>query len=240
MAGDLHLEERTVPFGVLLIIFESRPDCLPQIASLAIRSGNGVLMKGGKEAFNSNRVLHKVLTNAIEKSSNGQVSPDIVCLFETREEIADLLQLDDVIDLVIPRGSSKMVRFIQENTKIPVMGHAEGICHVFVDENIESMENTVRLVLDAKLNYPAACNAAETLLVHTDVAPSLLPHLEGELVRSNVKIIADKRAMEYLSPATADVAKPEDWGREFGDLIVAIKPNCNARVCHSLHSTTAR
>ncbi|KAL8161904.1 hypothetical protein V2J09_013393 [Rumex salicifolius] len=144
IADGLVLEKTTSPLGVLLIVFESRPDALVQIASLAIRSGNGLLLKGGKEARRSNAILHKVITSAI---------PD---------------KHDDVIDLVIPRGSNKLVSQIKESTKIPVLGHADGICHVYVDRSAR-MDMAKRIVLDAKLDYPAACNAMETLLVHKDL-----------------------------------------------------------------------
>ncbi|KAL1194950.1 Delta-1-pyrroline-5-carboxylate synthase B [Cardamine amara subsp. amara] len=164
VADGLILEKTSSPIGVLLIVFESRPDALVQIASLAIRSGNGLLLKGGKEARQSNAILHKVITDAIPKTVGGK----LIGLVTTREEIPDLLKLDDVIDLVIPRGSNKLVSQIKNSTKIPVLGHADGICHVYVDKSCK-LDMAKRIVSDAKLDYPAACNAMETLLVHKDL-----------------------------------------------------------------------
>ncbi|XVE69256.1 hypothetical protein DITRI_Ditri09bG0137800 [Diplodiscus trichospermus] len=164
LADGLVLEKTSSPLGVLLIVFESRPDALVQIASLAIRSGNGLLLKGGKEAKRSNAILHKVITEAIPDNVGGKV----IGLVTSREEIPDLLKLDDVIDLVIPRGSNKLVSQIKSSTKIPVLGHADGICHVYVDKSAD-MDMAKRIVLDAKIDYPAACNAMETLLVHKDL-----------------------------------------------------------------------
>ncbi|XP_023550848.1 delta-1-pyrroline-5-carboxylate synthase-like [Cucurbita pepo subsp. pepo] len=164
VSDGLILEKTSSPLGVLLIVFESRPDALVQIASLAIRSGNGLLLKGGKEARRSNAILHKVITEAIPDSVGGT----IIGLVTSREEIPDLLKLDDVIDLVIPRGSNKLVSQIKNSTKIPVLGHADGICHVYVDKSAD-LEMAKRIVLDAKIDYPAACNAMETLLVHQDL-----------------------------------------------------------------------
>ncbi|KAL5712632.1 Delta-1-pyrroline-5-carboxylate synthase [Ranunculus cassubicifolius] len=169
LADGLILEKATCPLGVLLVVFESRPDALVQIASLAIRSGNGLLLKGGKEARRSNAILHKVITEAIPDNVGGR----LIGLVTSREEIPDLLKLDDVIDLVIPRGSNKLVSQIKESTKIPVLGHADGICHVFVDKSA-SMEMAKHIVLDAKIDYPAACNAMETLLVHKDLLETAL------------------------------------------------------------------
>jgi delta-1-pyrroline-5-carboxylate synthetase len=154
VADDLILEKTSSPIGVLLIVFESRPDALVQIASLAIRSGNGLLLKGGKEARRSNAILHKVITDAIPETVGGK----LIGLVTSREEIPDLLKLDDVIDLVIPRGSNKLVSQIKNSTKIPVLGHADGICHVYVDKS-GKLDMAKRIVSDAKLDYPAACNA---------------------------------------------------------------------------------
>ncbi|KAK9700085.1 hypothetical protein RND81_08G216200 [Saponaria officinalis] len=164
VADGLILEKTSCTLGVLLIVFESRPDALVQIASLAVRSGNGLLLKGGKEAKRSNAILHKVITSALPKN----VGEKLIGLVTTRDEIPDLLKLDDVIDLVIPRGSNKLVSQIKESTKIPVLGHADGICHVYVDKSAD-LEMAKRIVTDAKMDYPAACNAMETLLVHKDL-----------------------------------------------------------------------
>lgn len=164
VADGLILEKTLCPLGVILIVFESRPEALVQIASLAIRSGNGLLLKGGKEAMRSNMVLHKIVTGALPEN----VGQKLIGLVTSRDEIPDLLKLDNVIDLVIPRGSNKLVSQIKDSTKIPVLGHADGICHVFMDKSA-NMEMAKRIVLDAKTDYPAACNAMETLLLHEDL-----------------------------------------------------------------------
>ncbi|KAK4778337.1 hypothetical protein SAY87_018524 [Trapa incisa] len=195
IADGLILEKTSSPLGVLLIIFESRPDALVQIASLAIRSGNGLLLKGGKEANRSNAILHKVITDAISDNVGGK----LIGLVTSRDDIPDLLKLDDVIDLVIPRGSNKLVSQIKESTKIPVLGHSDGICHVYVDKSA-NMEMARQLVLDAKVDYPAACNAMETLLVHEDlVQTGGLDQFIADLQTKGVTIYTGPRAGRLLN-----------------------------------------
>ncbi|CAM8973927.1 unnamed protein product [Rhodiola kirilowii] len=195
VAEGLILEKTSSPLGVLLIVFESRPDALVQIASLAIRSGNGLLLKGGKEARRSNAILHKVITSAIPDT----VGQKLIGLVTSREEIPDLLKLDDVIDLVIPRGSNKLVSQIKESTKIPVLGHADGVCHVYVDKSA-CMNMAKRIVLDAKTDYPAACNAMETLLVHKDLTSNGgLQALVAELQGEGVKLYGGPQAVDLLN-----------------------------------------
>ncbi|KAL3698948.1 hypothetical protein R1sor_016970 [Riccia sorocarpa] len=199
VAEGLVLEKTTCPLGVVLVIFESRPDALVQIASLAIRSGNGLLLKGGKEAVRSNAVLHKVITEALPAS----VGPDLIGLVTTREEIPDLLKLDDTIDLVIPRGSNQLVSQIKEATKIPVLGHADGVCHVYVDEAAD-LEKAKRIIMDSKLDYPAACNAMETLLVHKSLTEDgRLDKLIFPLQSAGVTLYGGPRAVELLKVPNA-------------------------------------
>ncbi|XP_042378669.1 delta-1-pyrroline-5-carboxylate synthase 1-like isoform X2 [Zingiber officinale] len=194
VADGLILEKTSCPLGVLLIVFESRPDALVQIASLAIRSGNGLLLKGGKEAMKSNAILHKVITEAIPDV----VGEKLIGLITSREEIPDLLKLDDVIDLVIPRGSNKLVTQIKESTKIPVLGHSDGICHVYLDKSAD-MQMATRIVLDAKIDYPAACNAMETLLVHEDLLDNEgLNNLLIELKNEGVTLFGGPRASKQF------------------------------------------
>lgn len=188
VAEGLTLEKTACPIGVLLVIFESRPDALPQIAALAIRSGNGLLLKGGKEASKSNAVLHQVVVDAVAKATT-EADPEVnaeglISLVTSRAGVSDLLKLDDVIDLVIPRGGNALVTHVQSSTRIPVLGHADGVCHIYVDKGF-SVGKALPIVLDSKLDYPAACNAVETLLVHSSFAsssssPSSSPPDEGE------------------------------------------------------------
>ncbi|MEL6545060.1 MAG: glutamate-5-semialdehyde dehydrogenase [Myxococcota bacterium] len=216
----LELRQVTSPLGVLLIIFESRPDAVIQIGSLTLRSGNAVIMKGGKEARHSNQVLVQCLRDALESAG---LDPAAVVGVEGREAVADLLALDRHIDLVIPRGSNALVRSIQNSTRIPVMGHADGICHTYLAESAD-LEKAVRLSVDGKCDYPSACNATETLLVDRQFLPSL-PAVGEALVSHGVELRADERALEALKSAGV-VAKPahaEDFGHEFGELVLAVK-----------------
>ncbi|XP_071448028.1 delta-1-pyrroline-5-carboxylate synthase [Hetaerina americana] len=165
LADGMELTQVTVPIGVLMVIFESRPDCLPQVAALALSSANGLLLKGGKEAAHSNRTLMELVKESLTTIGASKA----MSLVSTRDEISDLLTMEDHIDLIIPRGSSELVRSIQErSTHIPVLGHAEGVCHVYVDSKA-SVEKAMKIVRDSKCDYPAACNAMETLLIHEDM-----------------------------------------------------------------------
>jgi len=212
----LELTQVMSPIGVLLIIFESRPDAVIQIGGLAIRSGNAVLLKGGAEALHSNRALVACLRDALESET---FSPDAVQGIEGREAVRPLLELDELIDLVVPRGSGELVRSIQSSTRIPVLGHAEGICMLYVDASA-SLEMAAHVAVDGKCDYPAACNATETMLVHEAFLPSLAR--VGEALRAaGVRLLADERALPFLQGA--EPAGPEDGGTEYGDLTLAVR-----------------
>ncbi|KAJ3271245.1 hypothetical protein HDV01_006917 [Terramyces sp. JEL0728] len=223
----LELYRVSCPVGVLLIIFEARPEVIVQISCLAIKSGNSVILKGGKEANNSNICLMEMIQKALNDSK--VIPPEAVQLVTTRDDIATLLKLDRYVDLVIPRGSNDLVRYVQENTRIPVLGHADGICSTFVDESAD-ISKAVNIVVDGKTNYPAACNTTETLLIHSAILNSHLPAIANGLTEKNVLIRADEKALETLSRTHSKfigsrivAAVPQDFKTEFLDLEIAVK-----------------
>ena len=209
------LEQVRAPLGVLLIIFESRPDAVIQIGSLALRTGNAVLMKGGSEALHSNRALTDVLREAVAAAGE---DPDVVQNIEGREAVAELLELDHHIDLVIPRGSADLVRSIQQTSRIPVLGHAEGICHVFVDAAADP-DKATRVTVDAKTDYAAVCNAAETLLLHRDFPGGA--DLVRALLDAGVEVRGDEAVQDMATGVVAATA--DDFGFEYGNLTIAAK-----------------
>lgn len=215
----LMLYQVRCPIGMLGVIFESRPDVVPQIMSLCLKSGNAVAFKGGSEAAESNRALFRILTDAIRGTD---VPAEAFVLMETREDISQILSLDRYIDLLIPRGSNEFVRYIQENTKIPVLGHAAGVCHVYVDEHAD-IDTAAAVVLDSKIQYPAVCNAMENLLVHSAVAGEFLPRIGRLFAENGVEMRVDARAGEIMKHIKTVKATEEDWDTEYGDLIVAVR-----------------
>ncbi len=216
LSKGLILERKSVPIGVLGVIFESRPDAVMQISSLAIRSGNGVMLKGGSEANLTNTAIVKALQEGLNESG---LDKNAICLLTSRKDSMAMLNLEKYINLIIPRGSNELVKFIQENTRIPVLGHADGICHLFID--IEAnLEMALSVALDSKIQYPAACNAIETLLVHKDIAPVFLEKAIPLFNSNDVKLIGDKRSVELGLKYEASL---EDWRTEYLDLILSIK-----------------
>ena len=214
----LELRQVSCPIGVIGAIFESRPDAVPQIASLCWKSGNAVILKGGTEAQASNRVLVHLLRCGV--AAIDPDSADAIQMIETREDVRALLQLEDHIDLFVPRGSNDFVRYIQNNTRVPVLGHADGVCHAYVDERAD-VEQAVAVCYDAKVQYPAVCNAIETVLVHRQIAPTFLPLLAAAYERAGVEMrgcAATRALLPGIKPAT-----DADWDTEYLDLIVSIR-----------------
>ncbi len=215
---ELTLRRITCPLGVIAAVFESRPDALVQIASLCLKSGNAAILKGGREAARTNRLMTELLNDAA--STVAEVPADALQLVEAREDVQALLSRDDAVDLVIPRGSNEFVRYIKEHSNIPVLGHADGVCHLYVDEAAETAM-AVRLALDAKTQYPAVCNAIETLLVHEKKAGEFLPLVAGALDEKGVAIRGCDKTRAILGSAGA--ANEEDWKTEYLDLILSVR-----------------
>lgn len=231
LAEGLHLRRVTCPIGVIGIIFEARPDALVQISSLCLKSGNAVLLKGGKEALHTNRILAEVIRNATEAVG---LPGDWIQLLETREEVNGMLRLNEYIDLIVPRGSNSFVKYIMENTTIPVLGHSAGLCHLFLDASA-NLEKAVAIAVDAKTQAPATCNTVETLLVHKDAASRLLPAVCDALRSAGVELRGDEMSrslVTWMKPATE-----EDWSTEYLALILSVKvvDDLAAAIAHINH-----
>ncbi len=212
----LELFKVTCPIGVIGIIFESRPDALVQISTLCLKSGNCVLLKGGSEAKETNRVL----TDVIEEATVAAGLPKgWISLLESRDDVNEMLKMDEYIDLIIPRGSNEFVRYIMDNSRIPVMGHADGICHVYVDSGAD-LEMAKKITVDSKTQYVAVCNATETFLVDRAVAKEFLPGLKAELDKKNVEIFGDEETAKIIE---VKPASDQDWATEYLDYIISIK-----------------
>ncbi|MBT3343789.1 MAG: glutamate-5-semialdehyde dehydrogenase [Gemmatimonadetes bacterium] len=217
----LELFRVSVPIGVIGVIFESRPDALVQIAALCLKSGNAVLLKGGIEAANSNRILASVITRATEAVDG--IPAGWLTLLETRGDVAQILGMDDAIDLIIPRGSNEFAAYIMDNTKIPVTGHTDGVCHVYVDAAADLAKAT-RVAVDAKIQDVSTCCTAETVLVHVDVAEEFLGAAIGQLQDAKVLVRGDER-VRALAGVNGDVAAAteEDWATEYLDYVLSVK-----------------
>ncbi len=212
----LELYKVSRPIGVIGVIFESRPDALVQIACLCLKSGNAVVLKGGTEASRTNRILARIIYDAGVLSG---LPEGWLFLLETRSDVSQLLKLDRFVDLIIPRGSNAFVKYIMDNTLIPVLGHADGICHVYIDRKAD-LKMAVDLCIDSKCQYVAVCNAAETFLIHEKVAKDLLPVLKNELEKQAVKIFGCHKTREIVDVSRAT---EDDWKTEYLDYIVSIR-----------------
>lgn len=215
----LILYKVSTPLGVVGCIFESRPDVVPQIASLCLKTGNSVIMKGGSEALHSNRMLYDIIVRASEGAG---IPHGWLQLAESRKDVGEMLRLDGLIDLVIPRGGKNLVEYVKNNTRIPVLGHSEGVCHAYVDRDAD-LKMAVKVCYDAKVQYPAVCNAIETLLVDGKIAKEFLPKMAEAYGRAGVEMRVDDKAGRLLSGFKTRKATESDWRTEYGDLVISIK-----------------
>jgi len=214
--GGLRMQKVSVPLGVLAVIFEARPDAVTQIAALAMKSGNAVILKPGREVERTATVLLRVLRAVLVSEG---LNADAISLVLGRESVVELLNLYGLVDMVIPRGSRELVEFVQANTRIPVLGHAEGVCHIYVDQAADE-SLALRVIDDAKTDYPAACNAVETVLVHRAIAAEFVPRLALQLREHSVKLYGDE-TVRILARDFA-IAPVEDWHTEYGELALSI------------------
>ncbi len=216
----LVLYRESCPLGVIGIIFESRPDVVPQLASLALKSGNAAIMKGGSEAQETSETLVSIWRECLGKFP--EVPPDSINLLHSRADVLELLSQDREVDLIIPRGSYELVHFVMRHSRIPVLGHGEGICHVYVDRAAD-LGKAADITYDSKVQYPAVCNAAETLLVHEAIADEFLPKIVAKLKQAGVEIRGDAKTRERLPGESIRPATEKDWATEYGDLILSVK-----------------
>jgi glutamate-5-semialdehyde dehydrogenase len=216
----LTLQKVSCALGVVAVIFESRPDVVPQVGSLAIKTGNGLVLKGGTEAQHSNRVMVSIWHEAL-----AAVSPSLrhaICSLADRADVARILEMDRDIDLVVPRGSTEFVNYVFQHSRIPVLGHGSGICHIYVDSAADlSMAREV--IVDAKTQYPAACNSVEKVLVHKDVAKEFVPELVSTLQSAGVEVRGCSQTARLLPRSQIVPATEEDWHTEYGDLKITLK-----------------
>jgi glutamate-5-semialdehyde dehydrogenase len=228
---NLILDKVSCPLGVVAVIFESRPDVVPQVGSLAIKTGNGLVLKGGAEARLTNRVLVSIWHEAL-----AVVNPSLrnaICALEDRSDVAKILEMDRDIDLVVPRGSAEFVNYVFRHSRIPVLGHGSGICHIYVDGEAD-LSRATSVILDSKMQYPAACNSAEKVLVHEDIAGQFLPTLVQALQSAGVEVRGCARTAPICGDLKIVPATEEDWHTEYGDLKITIKvvSDLNAAIAH--------
>jgi glutamate-5-semialdehyde dehydrogenase len=216
----LTLYKESCPIGVIGIVFEARPEIVPQISALALKSGNAAILKGGSEAQHSNRTLVQIWTDVLARFP--EIPSDAINLLHTRADVEEMLSLDDEIDLIIPRGTREFVRHVTGRSRIPVLGHSEGICHVYID-SMADLQKALNIAFDSKVQYPAACNAMETLLVHEEVAEVFLPEMIRRFESAGVEVRGCPRTIEFGQARDIIAATDDDWGTEYSALIVAIK-----------------
>lgn len=214
MDAGLDLFRVTCPLGVIGVIFESRPDALVQISALCLKSSNAVILKGGSEADLTNTVLTRIISDA---AASAGIPDGWISLLRTRSDVSDLLKQNRYVDLIIPRGSNSFVAMIMANTAIPVLGHADGVCHVYIDKDADN-GLAIRTVTDGKTQYPAVCNATETVLIHKDIAGSILHDLYGELTSMDVEIFGCEKTAAILG-----CRQVKDWHTEYLDLKISVK-----------------
>jgi glutamate-5-semialdehyde dehydrogenase len=225
--AGLVLERVSVPIGVIGVIFEARPDALVQISTLCLKSGNCAILKGGKETAGTNRVLFSIIHDAAVSAG---LPSECLLQAELHNEIDELLQCEKDVDLLIPRGSNQFVQYIMNNTKIPVMGHADGICHIYVDRDVD-MDMAINIIIDAKTQYTAACNAVETILINREIAPVFLPLLARSLKAAGVKLRGTQEAEDLIARSSdaaaqidaVDIMDDDDFRTEYLDMIISLK-----------------
>jgi glutamate-5-semialdehyde dehydrogenase len=228
---NLILDKVSCPLGVVAVIFESRPDVVPQVGSLAIKTGNGLVLKGGAEARLTNRVLVSIWHEAL-----AAVNPSLrnaICALEDRADVAKILEMDRDIDLVVPRGSAEFVNYVFHHSRIPVLGHGSGVCHIYVDGEAD-LTRATSVIIDSKTQYPAACNSAEKVLVHEDIASQFLPTIVQALQSAGVEVRGCARTAQLCSDLKIVPATEEDWHTEYGDLKITLKvvSDLNAAIAH--------
>ncbi len=218
IAEGITLKKVSCPIGVIAVIFEARPDVISQIVSLCLKTSNAVVLKGGSEAVNTNQVIFNIIKNSLKEFS--QIPEGLINLVFSREDVKEILSMDKYINLIIPRGSNSLVKYIKENTKIPVLGHSDGICHIYIDK-YALLNKAVKICIDAKCQYPSACNSVETILVHKSLLNSFVPELILALRENDVEILADENIKNVVPSVMS--ASEEDWSTEYSDKKVSIK-----------------
>jgi glutamate-5-semialdehyde dehydrogenase len=224
MPNGLQISKRRVPLGVIAAIYESRPNVTVDISALCLKSGNAVILRGGRETINSNIAIVSVIQDACRKA--GMPEGCVQFIDNTDRSLVDhLLKMRDVVDLMIPRGGAGLIKFVRENAAMPVVAGGIGVCHTYVDKSAD-IDNAVAIVYNAKVQRPTVCNALDTVLVHTDIAASYLPRMATELNKAGVELHCDERSLVILQTDKSLKLVPavdEDWGREFLALIAAVK-----------------